>query len=136
MNLGKDETYGAHRVGSVTKTFTTFLSLKLIRDRLLFLKTKCGDLIDIDILKNVFQNPDFAEEMTLEQLLSHTAGLKLDDHNRQKIEPKISQITTMQERFIYEGTRWKMEPKNMSILIDLVMGSVPIAMQDLPLQLG
>lgn len=103
MNLGKDEKYGAHRVGSVTKTFTTFLALKLVKDNVISLKTKCGDLIDRDILKNVFQNPDFAAEMTLEQLLSHTAGLELDDHNRQKIEPEISQITTMQERFIYEG---------------------------------
>lgn len=104
MNLGKDENYGAHRVGSVTKTFTTFLALKLIKDNIISLNTKCGDLIDEDTLKTVFMNPDFAKEMTLEQLLSHTAGLEYDDHNRQKPEPEISRITTMQERFIYEGT--------------------------------
>ncbi|MBS0656514.1 MAG: serine hydrolase [Verrucomicrobia bacterium] len=104
VNLGKDENYGAHRVGSVTKTFTTFLALKLINKNVISLDTKCSDLIDRNILESVFQNPDFAAEMTLEQLLSHTAGLEQDDHNRQKPEPEISRITTMQERFIYEGT--------------------------------
>lgn len=103
VNLGKDEPYGAHRVGSVTKTFTTFLALKLIKDDVISLNTKCGDLIDKSILNAVFENPDFAAEMTLENLLSHTAGLELDDHNRQKPEPEITKITTMQDRFIYEG---------------------------------
>src|SRR5262245_23749166 len=43
--LGKQEEYGSHRVGSVTKTFTTFLALKLIHDGVLpkGLSTKCGD---------------------------------------------------------------------------------------------
>lgn len=104
LNLGKNENYGSHRVGSVTKTFTTFLALKLINDGVIALDTKCGDLFDDNILKTVFHNPDFAKEMTLEQLLSHTAGLEYDDHNRQKPESEISQITTMQERFIHEGT--------------------------------
>jgi CubicO group peptidase (beta-lactamase class C family) len=103
MNLGKDENYGAHRVGSVTKTFTAFLALKLIDKNVITLKTKCGDLIDENTRKAVFQNPDFAKEMTLEELLSHTAGLEQDDHNRQKPEPGLTNITTMQDRFIYES---------------------------------
>lgn len=30
VRLGIDEAYGAHRVGSVTKTFTTFLAMSLL----------------------------------------------------------------------------------------------------------
>lgn len=98
--LGKNEPYGAHRVGSVTKTFTTLLALKLSRDGLIKLSTKCGELIDREILESVFQNPGMAAEMTLEQLLSHTAGLEYDDHNRQ--EPGLN-LDTLQARFIHEG---------------------------------
>lgn len=98
--LGKDEAYGAHRVGSVTKTFTTFLALKLCNDGVIQLNTKCGDLIDRKILESVFKNPAAAAEMTLEQLLSHTAGLEYDDHNRQEAGLNLK---TMQDRFVREG---------------------------------
>lgn len=98
--LGKDEAYGAHRVGSVTKTFTAFLALKLCNDGIIQLDTKCGEIIEPKILEAVFQDPAAAAEMTLEQLLSHTAGLELDDHNRQESGLNFG---TMQERFIHEG---------------------------------
>ena len=100
--LGKDEEYGAHRVGSVTKTFTTFLALKLAKDGVLphGLKTRCGDLLPRDILEKVFEDPAAAESMTLEQLLSHTAGLEIDDHSRDQKEPS----STMHERFLQEGS--------------------------------
>lgn len=98
--LGKDEAYGAHRVGSVTKTFTAFLALKLSNDGIINLGTKCGELIDKETLKLVFQDPKAAAEMTLEQLLSHTAGLEYDDHSRQDSGLNLG---TMQARFIREG---------------------------------
>src|SRR5215217_3837874 len=80
FRLGKDEPFGAHRVGSVTKTFTTFLALKLENkhiklnedeDKIFGLDTKCGELIDEDTLKEIFENSAAAKEMTLDQLLSH-----------------------------------------------------------------
>lgn len=100
--LGKDEEYGPHRVGSVTKTFTTFLALKLAKDGVLpqGLKTRCGDLLSGDILAKIFEDPVAAGNMTLEQLLSHTAGLERDDHSRdQQIR-----LSTMHERFLQEGS--------------------------------
>jgi hypothetical protein len=99
-HLGKDESYGAHRVGSVTKTFTTFLALKLVNDGMISLGTTCKELIGRDILQSVFADPDLAAEMTLEQLLSHTSGLEYDDHNRQ--EPEVN-VSTIHDRFIHEG---------------------------------
>lgn len=100
--LGKDEEYGPHRVGSVTKTFTTFLALKLAKDGVLpqGLKTRCGDLLSRDILTKVFEDPVAAANMTLEQLLSHTAGLEIDDHSRDQKTPS----STMHERFLQEGS--------------------------------
>lgn len=99
-HFGKNEPYGAHRVGSVTKTFTTFLALKLCNDGVIKLNTKCGEVIDKEILEAVFQDPEAAAEMTLEQLLSHTAGLEYDDHNRSEAGLNLR---TMHERFIHEG---------------------------------
>jgi Beta-lactamase len=98
--LGKDEAYGAHRVGSVTKTFTSFLALKLVNEGVISLGTKCGELIDRELLQTVFADPDAAAEMTLEQLLSHTSGLECDDHNR---EESGLNLLTMHARFIREG---------------------------------
>ncbi len=109
FRLGKDEQFGAHRVGSVTKTFTTFLALKLENkhiklnkdgDKTFGLDTKCGDLIDENTLKEVFENPTAAKEMTLDQLLSHTSGLEYDDHNR---EGGGVNCKTIDARFRYEG---------------------------------
>lgn len=100
LHLGKDEEYGAHRVGSVTKTFTTLLALKLVNSNLIRLDTKCGELIDRETLELVFEDPDKAAVMTLEQLLSHTAGLEKGDHSRDEFELHLE---TMEERLIYEG---------------------------------
>jgi hypothetical protein len=100
--LGKQEEYGSHRVGSVTKTFTTFLALKLIHDGVLpnGLSTKCDEkLFDQEFLKQVFEKPDLAKEMTLEQLLSHTAGMENKDHCR---DQKVS-APTLYERFTQEA---------------------------------
>ena len=102
--LGKDEDYGAHRVGSVTKTFTTFLALKLANDGVIALDTKCGTLIDRKILNEVFVDPDAAAEMTLDQLLSHTSGLEYDDHLRSE---KGLDLPTMDARFRLEGKAGK-----------------------------
>ena len=63
------------------------------------LKTRCGDLSSKEILAKIFEDPAAAENMTLEQLLSHTAGLELDDHSCQQ-EIRSS---TMHERFLQEG---------------------------------
>lgn len=98
--LGKDEKYGAHRVGSVTKTFSAFLAMKMINEGLIGLSTKCKDVFDENILKSVFENAEYAGEMTLEQLLSHTSGLDVDDHCR-KLE---SCPSTLAERFEKEAT--------------------------------
>src|SRR5437868_5093469 len=72
VRLGKDEPYGSHRVGSVTKTFTTFLALKLSHDGILprGLETRCVDVIPEEVLAHVFEDIEAAKNMTLEQLLS------------------------------------------------------------------
>lgn len=98
--LGKDEEYGAHRVGSVTKTFTTFLALKLAKEGILSLEAKCGDVISHEIISQVFKNPEAAKKMTLEQLLSHTSGLELDNHGR---EQKAESPSSLKERFLQEA---------------------------------
>ena len=100
--LGKNEAYGPHHVGSVTKTFTAFLALKLIKDGVLplGLSTRCEDILPTDLLIQVFEDPEAAKNMTLEQLLSHTAGLEYDDHNRNQKTPS----STMHERFLQEST--------------------------------
>jgi len=100
--LGKNEEYGAHRVGSVTKTFTAFLALKLANKGVLSLDTKCGDVIPLTILAKVFKDPESAAKMTLEQLLSHTSGLELDDHCRPQ-DPSSPPLT-LQERFLLESS--------------------------------
>ena len=108
--LGKNEEYGAHRVGSVTKTFTTFLALKLINDKislgegkLLSLDTKCGEVINPVILQSIFAEPNKAAEMTLGQLLSHTLwALSLMTITMREQTPNLR---TMQDRFIYEGKK-------------------------------
>lgn len=102
--LGKDEEYGAHRVGSVTKTFTTFLALKLVNDGVLpkGLQTQCKDVISPEILSKVFEDPEAAGNMTLEQLLSHTSGLEFDDHCR--TQDQVSPPSSLQERFLQEST--------------------------------
>ncbi len=101
--LGKQEEYGSHRVGSVTKTFTTLLALKLMHDGALpsGLSTKCGELFhsDQEFLNQIFEEPDLAKEMTLEQLLSHTAGIESKDHCR---DQKIA-APTLYDRFVQES---------------------------------
>lgn len=105
--LGKNEEYGAHRVGSVTKTFTAFLAMKLVsqgiklaNESMLSLETKCGDVIPPKVLEKVFEDPESAANMTLEQLLSHTSGLELDDHARP--QDPLSSPLTLQDRFLQE----------------------------------
>ncbi len=99
--LGKNEEYGAHRVGSVSKTFTTFLALKLIHDGVLpkGLQTRLGDMVSPDLLQQLFANPKIAAEMTLEQLLSHTAGMEIDDHSRMQKAPAAN----LNQRFFQEA---------------------------------
>lgn len=107
FSLGKDEDYGAHRVGSVTKTFTTFLALKLVKDGVIRLDTTCGEIIkDEKILKRVFAEPEKAKKMTLEQLLSHTSGLELEDWPQGGVQGNDSRVKfqTLHERFVYQGT--------------------------------
>ena len=106
LRLGKDEAYGAHRVGSVTKTFTAFLAMKLVNDDVISLETRCGDLISDEILEKVFDDPVAAKEMTLEQLLSHTSGLQFDDRPRggPRGEDGAVRLPTLHDRFIYQGT--------------------------------
>lgn len=112
LNLGKNEAYGAHRIGSVTKTFTAFLALKLMNDGMINLETSLGDLIDkklIDerVLQGVFADPEKARQMTLEQLLSHTSGLDYDDKPRigpeGENDPNVM-LSTLNERFTYQAT--------------------------------
>lgn len=107
--LGKDEEYGAHRVGSVTKTFTTFLVLKLVHKGLFphGLETKCAEVIPPETLATLFEDVDAASSMTLAQLLSHTAGLELDDHTYQPNQniASLKPPSTLQERFLQETTR-------------------------------
>ncbi|NGX45621.1 MAG: hypothetical protein K940chlam2_00777 [Chlamydiae bacterium] len=106
LRLGKDEAYGAHRVGSVTKTFTAFLALKLVNDGVISLGTKCGDLINEEVLGRVFTDPAAAKEMTLEQLLSHTSGLEKDDRpsGGPYGEDATVKLPTLHDRFIHQGT--------------------------------
>ena len=112
LNLGKNEAYGAHRIGSVTKIFTTFLALKLMNDGMINLKTSLGDLVDkklIDekVLQGVFVDPEKARQMTLEQLLSHTSGLQLEDKPRigpDGTEDPNVRLSTLNERFTYQAT--------------------------------
>lgn len=106
--LGKDEEYGTHRVGSVTKTFTAFLALKLVKDGVLpnGLATKCNEVFESEVFNELFEDPEAARNMTLEQLLSHTAGLEYDDHSRDQKAPSKS----LNERFlleIKEGRKYK-----------------------------
>jgi hypothetical protein len=103
--LGRDEPYGAHRVGSVTKTFTTFLALKLAHDGVLprGLETRCVDVIPEEMLARVFEDVEAAKNMTLEQLLSHTSGLEFDDHCR----PQREATPTLQARFLQESAAEK-----------------------------
>lgn len=112
LNLGKNEAYGAHRIGSVTKIFTTFLALKLMNDGMINLETSLGDLIDkklIDerVLHGVFADPEKARQMTLEQLLSHNSGLDYDDKPRigpeGEDDPNV-RLSTLNERFTYQAT--------------------------------
>ena len=98
-SLGKEEPFGAHRVGSVTKTFTAFLAMKMVKEGLIRLNTKCSEVFKRAELEKVFENADYAGEMTFEQLLSHTSGLDIDDHCRdQKGCP-----STLEGRFMAEG---------------------------------
>lgn len=106
--LGKKELhgYGAHRVGSVTKTFTTFLALKLAQTTHLLpngLSTRCHEILPDEVFEQVFEDPDAARAMTLEQLLSHTAGLELEDHNGKYETPPSS----LHERFLQEKQKFK-----------------------------
>lgn len=107
LRLGKDEAYGAHRVGSVTKTFTAFLAMKLVNDGMISLSTKCGDLIDEEMLATIFTDPSAAKEMTLEQLLSHTSGLEYDDRPQGGVhgEDPAVQLPTLHARFVYHQER-------------------------------
>lgn len=106
LRLGKDEAYGAHRVGSVTKIFTAFLALKLVNDGVISLGTKCGELIDEGVLRRVFADPTTAKEMTLEQLLSHTSGLEYDDRpiGGPHGEDSAVKLLTLHDRFLHQGT--------------------------------
>jgi CubicO group peptidase (beta-lactamase class C family) len=100
--LGKNEEYGAHRVGSVSKTFTVFLALKLIHSGVLpkGLQTRLGDIVvSSDLLQQLFANPKIAAEMTLDQLLSHTAGMEIDDHSQMQ----KTQAPNLNERFLQEA---------------------------------
>jgi hypothetical protein len=102
FRLGKDEDYGAHRIGSVTKMFTTFLALKLVNHGVIRLDSTLGEIIkDESILKGVFADPEKAKKMTLEQLLSHTSGLEYDDHNLPD-DPSVK-LQTLHERFIHQA---------------------------------
>lgn len=85
----------------MTKTFTAFLALKLTNDGILIhgLQTKCKEILSAESLKQVFEDPDAAGEMTLEQLLSHTSGLELDDHCRHEYPRTCSSLA---ERFLQE----------------------------------
>lgn len=107
LQFGKTEVYGAHRIGSVTKMFTAFLALKLINDGVINLTTRCGDLIEDDVLKAVFSNFVAAKEMTLEQLLTHTSGLEYDD---QPIGGPFGtnesvKLPSLNDRFIHQAVR-------------------------------
>lgn len=101
--LGKQEAYGSHRVESVTKTFTTLLALKLIHDDKSMLpdglNTTCGNLFDPEFLEMIFDYPDIAKEMTLEQLLSHTSGMEYGDHTREQ----LVSAATLHDRFVQEA---------------------------------
>lgn len=102
VHFGQGKPFSSLRVGSVTKTFTTFLALKLRQEGMIDLNTKCGDLIDRKTLASIFKDPDAAASMTLDQLLSHTSGLEYYDHNRE-FDPEQDNPKTMHERFLYEG---------------------------------
>lgn len=111
FNLGENVDNGVQRIGSVTKTFTAFLALKLVNDGVITLKTSLGDLVDknlIDksVLQGVFTDPEMAKRMTLEQLLSHTSGLEYDDRPLGGIngEDQRVKLPTLHERFIFQGT--------------------------------
>ena len=102
--LGKDEDYGTHRIGSVTKTFTAFLAMKLVNDGVISLGSTCGDLIGDDLLKGAFSDPEMAKGMTLEQLLTHTSGLEYDDHPQggpEGNDPNVK-LPTLHARFAYQ----------------------------------
>ncbi len=107
--LGKDKEYGSHRVGSVTKTFTTFLALTLNKKGVFpnGLDTKLSEILtDEKMLASVFEDVNAAKKMTLAQLLSHTSGMEIDDHCYQPNQ-KIPSVkpATLQERFLQESTR-------------------------------
>jgi len=124
FSLGQIDTdYGQHRIGSVSKMFTAFLAMKLCHEGVFpnGLNTKLGDIIDRSLLEQVFENPEKASSSTLEQLLSHTSGIKYDDHSinlrmmlkadeatRSEMET-IRTANTLQERVTIEGTRSKFQ---------------------------
>ncbi len=97
------EEYGAHRVGSVTKMFTAFLILKLCKMNIFpkGLDTKVSEIIPEEKINRIFLNPEIANEMTLEQLLSHTSGLENSDHC-QFLDPSIAP-RSITERFDLEA---------------------------------
>ena len=115
--LGKtDDPYGVHRVGSVSKTFTTFLALKLINKGFLpnGLQTRLEEIepfLPNQLVDSLFEDPKAARKMTLEQLLSHTSGLEGDDHCREQ-DPRGPALSFLQDRFIQEsevGRKYKHE---------------------------
>lgn len=65
------QTCNVSRVGSITKTFTASLILKLVEKGQLDLSDKISEYLAPEIVKNVSN----AELATIEQLLSHTSGI-------------------------------------------------------------
>lgn len=64
-------------IASTTKLFTTAIILKLRAENKLSLEDKISNYIDKSILSglHIYSNKDYAEELTIKHLLSHTSGL-------------------------------------------------------------
>lgn len=73
-NLLSDQSYF---IASTTKLFTTAIILKLRAENKLSLEDKISNYIDKSILSglHIYSNKDYAEELTIKHLLSHTSGL-------------------------------------------------------------
>jgi len=83
LNAGKEIPYN---IASISKIFTAIIIFMLIEEGKLNLEDKIAGLLPIELLKNLFvyQKIDYAEEVTIHNLLSHSSGCTAIDKKMMK----------------------------------------------------
>lgn len=92
-----------YHIASVGKVFTTVTIIMLVEEKKLSLHDKIADYLDSNMLARLFlyQGVDYAAEVTIEQLLSHTSGCA--DYFEGKVEKGSSFIELF---FEYPDKLW------------------------------